>query len=171
MTTGNKTVLLVALFAGFVVAGLTVGCTVSSPFGQVVQDHELQPGTAGDSTAQHVQQVSHQTETESPALITLGPKDSLVQIIEQAQGNVLIDFYADWCGPCKKQARTLHELEPIAAKVDALIVKIDVDQHTDLANQFQVTSLPTLVLVKDGSVVERLTGYANAARVESLLTR
>lgn len=104
-----------------------------------------------------------------PSLITLGPGDSFESQIQNAQGVVLVDFFAEWCGPCKKQAVILHDLEPEAAEYGAKIVKIDVDEHKDIAKKFGVSSLPTLIVFKNGEIVDRQTGLTDRRSVERLL--
>jgi len=71
---------------------------------------------------------------------------------------VLVDFYADWCGPCKMLAPTVAE---IADETDAAVVKVDIDAHQDLAAQYQVQGVPTLYLFADGEVEERMVGVQN----------
>lgn len=68
---------------------------------------------------------------------------------------VLVDFYADWCGPCKMLAPTVAE---IAAETDATVLKIDIDIHQDLAAEYQVQGVPTLYLFENGEVTERMVG-------------
>ncbi|WP_435161660.1 thioredoxin [Halorubrum sp. SY-15] len=69
----------------------------------------------------------------------------------------VLDFYADWCGPCKTQDPILEEVE--AELGDAFeLQKVDVDQEQDVANQYQVRSLPTLVVENDDGVVDRFVG-------------
>ena len=68
---------------------------------------------------------------------------------------VLIDFYATWCGPCKMLAPIL---EGISEESDALIGKINVDDEPELASLFEVSSIPTLVVLKDGKIVSRSSG-------------
>jgi thioredoxin 1 len=68
---------------------------------------------------------------------------------------VLVDFYADWCGPCKMLAPTVAE---IAVETDATVLKIDIDAHQDLAAEYQVQGVPTLYLFSDGEVEERMVG-------------
>lgn len=104
-----------------------------------------------------------------PSLITLGPGDSFESQIQNAQGVVLVDFFAEWCGPCKKQAVILHDLEPEAAEYGAKIVKIDVDEHKDVAKKFGVSSLPTLIVFINGEIVDRHTGLTDRRSVERLL--
>ena len=115
--------------------------------------------------------IQHASYQPAPALITLGANDDLQTIVQNASGVVLVDFYADWCGPCVKQGGILHDMEQAASQSQATIIKINIDQHRQLASSFSVSSLPTLVLIKDGRIVERQTGVADHQRVASLLAR
>jgi thioredoxin 1 len=73
---------------------------------------------------------------------------------------VLVDFYADWCGPCKMQTPIL---ESVAKQLDgkAKIIKVDVDKNQSAATKYQVNSIPTLILFKDGDIKWRQAGVAN----------
>ncbi|PKG32427.1 thioredoxin [Methanoregula sp.] len=81
---------------------------------------------------------------------------------------VLFDFFATWCGPCKMQTPIIEEL---AKKMgDAVeIRKIDVDQHMDLAEKYGIRVVPTLIIEKDGRVVQSLEGVTDAGTLETLL--
>ena len=71
------------------------------------------------------------------------------------------DFYADWCGPCKSQEQILEELE---AEYDGVeFERIDVDERQEIANEYQVRSLPTLVVENDEGIVDRFVGVTQAS--------
>ena len=76
---------------------------------------------------------------------------------EVKEGVVLVDFFATWCGPCKMLGPVLEEIAK--EQTDLKIVKVDVDQHESLAQQFGIMSVPTLVLYKDGRPVKRMSGF------------
>ncbi|TWU43243.1 Thioredoxin [Novipirellula aureliae] len=97
----------------------------------------------------------------TPSLIDLPASSDLDEAIATASGTIILDFYADWCGPCRSQGKILRDLESTAAQKQALIVKVNVDQHPELAEQLQVSALPTLMVVKNGQLVHRQTGMAS----------
>ena len=81
---------------------------------------------------------------------------------------VLLDFYADWCGPCKMLAPVLHEIAEENA--DTLKVgKINVDEQMELAMRFQVSSIPMLVVFKDGKAVAKSVGYRPKAEIAAMV--
>ena len=81
---------------------------------------------------------------------------------------VLLDFYADWCGPCKMLAPLLHEL---AEEYDGVykVGKVNVDEQMELAMRFQVSSIPMLVVFKDGQPVAKTVGYRSKEELNELL--
>jgi len=87
---------------------------------------------------------------------------------ETAEGVVLVDFYADWCGPCQMLEPTV---EALAAETDATVLKVDVDQHQQLAGQYQVQGVPTLLLFADGEPVERVVGVKDKDTLAGLVAQ
>ena len=81
---------------------------------------------------------------------------------------VLLDFYADWCGPCKMLAPVLHEIAE--ESTGALKVgKVNVDEQMELAMRFQVSSIPMLVVFKDGKAVVKSVGYRPKAEIAAMV--
>ena len=104
-------------------------------------------------------------------LTTLRESDELAPLINGASGVVLVDFYADWCGPCRTMGEILKDMKMTASQNGASIVKVNVDQHRELASQFGVASLPTMLVFKDGKMIDRQVGLTDKKRIASLLTR
>ena len=74
------------------------------------------------------------------------------------EGVTLVDFFAVWCGPCKMIAPVLEELSTeMAGKAN--IAKVDIDQSADLADQYGISSVPTMIIFKDGKEAERIVGF------------
>lgn len=80
---------------------------------------------------------------------------------------VLIDFYADWCGPCRMVGPIVEEIAN--ERDDVIIGKVNVDNDPELAEQFNVFNIPTLVVLKNGEEVNRITGARPKAQILSLL--
>lgn len=89
--------------------------------------------------------------------------------IKNGEKPVLLDFYADWCGPCRMVSPVIDE---IAEERDDIVVgKVNVDEEEELAGQFGVYSIPTLVVMKGGKIVSQVSGAKPKAQILSWLKK
>jgi len=95
--------------------------------------------------------------------------DNFDEAVLKSDKPVLVDFWAEWCGPCRMVAPTLEEIADENDKVT--IAKVDVDQEQELAFRFQVSSIPTFILFKNGEVADRMMGAMPKASFENLIER
>jgi thioredoxin 1 len=96
--------------------------------------------------------------------------DNFEQEVLGADVPVLVDFWAAWCGPCRMVAPVLEELaEQMEGKVR--IAKVNVDENQDIAVQFQVSSIPTFILFKDGEAADRMLGAMPKGAFEQFIDR
>ena len=91
------------------------------------------------------------------------------EVTENARVPVLVDFWAEWCGPCKMVAPIVKQ---IAEEYDGRlrVVKVDADANPDLITQYGVMGIPTLLLMKDGEAVDRITGFQSKDKILSKLS-
>ncbi len=94
-------------------------------------------------------------------------KENFQAEITESDKPVLVDFWAVWCGPCQMMAPILHELE--AEMPDVQIGKVNVDEQMDLARQFRVVSIPTLIIFKNGQEVRRMVGVTSKEELKDAL--
>lgn len=112
-------------------------------------------GTVDDGAADHSQPVHIESSEQFEELL--------------ASGNlVLVDFYADWCGPCKMLGPIVAD---VAAESDATVAKVDVDAQQQLAQQYNVRGVPTMYLFAEGEPVEQLVGVRQKDELLSLISR
>lgn len=78
------------------------------------------------------------------------------------EGVFVVDFFAEWCGPCKM-------LGPVLEELDANVLKVNVDTHEELAREYGVMSIPTICFFKDGELKNRVVGFRNKDEIESIL--
>ena len=100
------------------------------------------------------------------ALIHVNESDFREQVLENS-GTVLVDFWANWCGPCRMLGPVLEQLA--ADRPDVTVAKVDVDENPGLAQRFGVSSIPTLVVIRDGKAVKGVVGLHNLEQLKTLL--
>ena len=86
--------------------------------------------------------------------------------VENYNGTVLIDFFADWCTPCKMLGRVI---EDVAENSDVKICKINIDSEKDLVKRFGIMSIPTLIVMKNGTVVNRSIGVTGKKAIYDMI--
>lgn len=94
-------------------------------------------------------------------------KDNFNKKVLESKGITIVDFFADWCGPCKMLAPIVEELA--TAHTEAQFYKVNVDEENELAVKYRVMSIPTLVVFKDGEAVKTSVGLVSKAEIEEML--
>jgi Thioredoxin domain-containing protein len=84
------------------------------------------------------------------------------------KGLILIDFSANWCGPCKMLEKVLNDL---SERVDYRIARINVDEESELASELKIKSLPAMMILKNGKIIERLTGFMEDDEIEKMVNK
>ena len=94
-------------------------------------------------------------------------KENFASEVLNSNKPVLLDFYADWCGPCRMVAPIISEIAN--ERNDVKVGKINVDEQPELAAQFQVMSIPMLAVIKNGKLENQVVGYRSKEQIEAML--
>ena len=94
-------------------------------------------------------------------------QDTYEQEVMKAEGTVLVDFYADWCGPCKMQGPIVEQLSN--ERTDVKFCKLNVDEAPAIAMELGISSIPTIMVVKNGEITYKQPGLMQKAQLEALL--
>lgn len=94
-------------------------------------------------------------------------KENFSKEVLNSDRTVLLDFYADWCGPCRMVGPIVNEIAD--SRNDVKVGKINVDEEPELAAKFQVVSIPMLAVIKDGKIVNQAVGYRPKEQIEAML--
>ena len=100
------------------------------------------------------------------AVLTI-TKDNFKTEVVESDKPVLLDFWASWCGPCRMQGPIIDQLA--AAHSNVVFGKVNVDEEADLAAEYGITSIPTLIIFRDGRLINQVTGVTSKASLERML--
>ncbi len=91
----------------------------------------------------------------------LEEKENILDIV--SKGIWIVDFYADWCGPCKMMSSVLEEMN------DVNVIKVNTDSNLELARSYGIMSIPTLIFYKDGNLVRKEIGFQSEEQIRKIL--
>jgi thioredoxin 1 len=156
---GLAAVILLGVAGLFAYCRFTTGCLFAAP---------RQPATLTNVTQKRViGEEAMSTDTQNA--IVYATEENFEEEVLRADVPVLVDFYADWCGPCRALGPVLEELAEETP--DAKIVKVNVDQSPQLAGQYRVSSIPNLLVFKDGKIVGQQAGLASKQQLKAMLDK
>lgn len=151
---------LIFIFVGILVFANTVLRNYSVDF-------EFVDGNSGEKIEISNDNKENNLKEEEKMEILKVTSENFEEEVLKNEGTVLIDFYADWCGPCKMMAPVV---EKIAEENPNLkVVKVNIDEEEALAIQYRVMSIPTFVILKNGEVVNKVVGAMAKSELESLV--
>jgi thioredoxin 1 len=144
-----------------VIAGISFGARSNS------DPIQSTPRGQADANIQTEGETDMLTSTERKGEVYHADESSFDELVLNSDVPVLVDFYADWCGPCRMIAPVLEEVA--RETPDAKVVKVNVDQSPQLAASYAISSIPSLKVFENGRVVEEHVGLANKARLKAML--
>lgn len=93
--------------------------------------------------------------------------ENFEQEVLKAEGTVIVDFYADWCGPCKMQAPIIEKIAEENPNVK--VGKLNVDENPNLAVKYEIMSIPTILIIKNGQIVRELVGLTDKEEISKFI--
>ena len=102
-------------------------------------------------------------------MIVKGTKENFKEEVLEAKGIVVVDFGANWCGPCKSLVPVLEEV--VTEDPNKKIVKVDIDEQEELAAQFKIMSVPTLLVFRNGEVIDKSIGLIQKDEVKAVFAK
>jgi thioredoxin 1 len=128
---------------------------------------KISPRKQSDTQIKRTGEKEMLTTTKAESKVHHADDTNFRQLVLSSDVPVLVDFYADWCGPCRMIAPVLEELA--RETTDAKIVKVNVDQSPQLARRYRVNSIPCLKVFQDGQIVDEHVGLARKADLKKML--
>jgi thioredoxin 1 len=157
--TGLATVVLIGIGGLFAYCRFTAGCVFAASRQPANPTFVTQKKSTGEETM----------STDTQNAIVYASEENFEEEVLRSEVPVLVDFYADWCGPCRALGPVLEELAEETP--DAKIVKVNVDDSPQLAGQYRVSSIPNLIVFKDGKIVAQQAGLAGKKQLKALLDK
>jgi thioredoxin 1 len=143
-----------------VIAGLSFGVGNTCPVAEL-------PKGQSDTNIEKAGETVMLAATKQEGKVHHADEDNFSELVLDSDVPVLVDFYADWCGPCRMVAPVLEELAKETK--DAKIVKVNVDHSPQLAARYKINSIPSLKVFEAGEVVGEHVGLANKGRLKKML--
>jgi thioredoxin 1 len=164
---------LLAWGGALVLCRATPGCLVGSrretPADQRVGGNRAATSEPGEPATQVNQGSGGEmmSRVDAHGRIEYADEASFDRLVLQSDVPVLVDFYADWCAPCRMLAPIVEQVAQEAPH--AKVVKVDVDQNPGLAERYRINSIPSVIVFRDGQIVARHVGLADKADLKSML--
>ncbi len=147
-----------------VAALILLGVAGVSACGQFASEH---PGTPTGRPAAKTHTKGKAMSTQVQNAVVYANEQTFREQVLNSEVPVLVDFYADWCGPCRALSPVLEELAQETP--DAKIVKVNVDESPQLAGQYGISSIPALLVFNDGEITGQQVGLASKEQLKALL--